>query len=275
MSTDHEDSPSSDEVDDLDIDYSQDDPADLIGAVDFDGLSPTDFEDFCFDLMSAVGFQNVDWRKGTPTPSSPADQGRDIVAEHAHADVDGFGYTQRWFVDCKHYTSKGVPPDALTSTMAWAESERPDVVLFVLSGFLTNGAKNWLQNYESNNNPRFRIRYWELPQLRNLLANHQDVAFKHNVGLSTLRRVSDILEKESELTDRLWYGRKPPLSSPWWDDKGVDKELMARSLKAVEDRVGKEILDRDVSNDFYWAHLLGEASALRWVLGDDLGNGDS
>lgn len=36
-----------------------------LGAVRFDGLSPTDFEEFCYDLMPAAGFTNVDWRKGT------------------------------------------------------------------------------------------------------------------------------------------------------------------------------------------------------------------
>jgi hypothetical protein len=39
----------------------------MLGAVRFDGLSSTDFEELCFDLISETGFVNVDWRKGTPT----------------------------------------------------------------------------------------------------------------------------------------------------------------------------------------------------------------
>ena len=38
----------------------------MLGAIRFDGLSSTDFEEFCFDLMSETGFVNFDWRKGTP-----------------------------------------------------------------------------------------------------------------------------------------------------------------------------------------------------------------
>jgi hypothetical protein len=42
------------------VQFPDPDPSDLIGAVSFDGLSPTDFEDFCFDLVCAAGFTNVD-----------------------------------------------------------------------------------------------------------------------------------------------------------------------------------------------------------------------
>jgi len=35
-----------------------------LGSLDFEGLSPTDFEEFCFDFMAESGFSNVDWRKG-------------------------------------------------------------------------------------------------------------------------------------------------------------------------------------------------------------------
>lgn len=86
----------------------------LLGAVSFAGLSATDFEEFCFDLMSEAGFVNVDWRKGTPKGSSPSDRGRDIVAQLERRDVDDHQYLETWFVDCKHYT-RGVPRTRRTS----------------------------------------------------------------------------------------------------------------------------------------------------------------
>lgn len=39
----------------------------------FDGLSSPRFEEFCFDLLHASGFVNLDWRKGTGLATSPAD----------------------------------------------------------------------------------------------------------------------------------------------------------------------------------------------------------
>lgn len=240
-----------------------------LGSLDFAGLSPTGFEEFCFDLMGASGLSNVDWRKGTPLASSPSDRGRDIVARKAMTDVDGHEYEEQWFIDCKHY-KRGVPPEALQGTVAWANAERPAVVLFIASGYLTNGAKDWIANYERTNRPSFRIRVWEKPQLLRLVEKNLDLAFKHDVGTSTLRRVSEILEEESKLSDRLWYGRKPKDEDvdlyDWPDDI---KAGMLAAKRRVEEQFGVEELATDVESDWAWGYLSGRISAVRWVLGDD------
>lgn len=246
-----------------------------LGDLNFEPLSSTDFEEFAFDLMSVNGFTNVDWRKGTPLGSSPSDRGRDIVATRTMRDVDGYEHLERWFVDCKHY-KRGVPPDALQNTLAWANAERPDVVLFIASGYLTNGAKDWIERNRQTSNPPYRVRTWEKPQLLKLVSNHLDVAFKHDVGTSELRRVSDILKLEDEMHLRLWYGRKP-------HDDDVDNYDWSEDLKAgmiaakrrVEEQYGIDKLEADVSSDWNWGYLSGHVSALRWVLGDDLDMTDS
>lgn len=246
-----------------------------LGSLDFDGLSPTDFEEFCFDLMSESGFSNVDWRKGTPLSSSPSDRGRDIVARKTLTDIDGHEYEERWFVDCKHY-KRGVPPDALQGTLAWANADRPAVVLFIASGYLTNGAKDWIAEYERTNRPPFRIRVWEKPQLLKLVEKHLDLAFKHDVGTSTLRRVSEILAAESELTERLWYGRKPRAEDLAANDWSEDIKAAVREGKRMaEKEYGVDVLEKDVASDWDWGYLSGRASAIRWVLGDDWHNLDS
>jgi hypothetical protein len=240
-----------------------------LGAVHFGGLSPTEFEEFCFDLLSEVGFVNVDWRKGTPRASSPADRGRDIVAYLERADIDGHRYMETWFVDCKHY-ERGVPPEALQGATTWAQAERPSTVLFIASGYLTNGAKDWIADYERSR-PPFRIRVWEMPQLRRLLVHHMDVAFNHDVQTSTLRRVSEILTAQSELTDKLWYGRSSPPDADLtdWDPKIVAG--MRAAQRRMQEQYGIEELLSHVASDFEWGMLSGKVSALRvrWVLGDD------
>lgn len=257
----------------LDLTESGDDA--ILGSLDFEGLSPTDFEEFCFDLMSEIGFSNVDWRKGTPLASSPSDRGRDIVARKALRDIDGHEFEERWFVDCKHY-KRGVPPDALEGTLAWASAQRPAVVLFIVSGYLTNGAKDWIADYQRGNQPPFRIRVWERPQLLRLVEKNLDLAFRHDVGTSTLRRVSEILRAESEFMDRLWYGRKPTdedLKEMDWTD-----DIKARVLagkRHMEEQYGVDALAKDVESDWAWGYLSGRISALRWVLGDDWHNLDS
>lgn len=251
-----------------DDDLLPEDPAEmLLGAVKFDALSPTDFEEFCFDLMSETGFVNVDWRKGTPKDSSPADRGRDIVAHLERRDVDGHTYLETWFVDCKHYT-RGVPPEALQGTIAWATAEQPDTVLFVASGYFTNGAKDWISSF-TETRPRFRVRTWEMPQLRRLLADRMDLAFKHEVETSALRRVSEIIAVEHELFERLWYGRSAAAVS---DERpeGYSADIWKTALLAarrIERQYGVEALRKDTETQFDWGMLSGKISAIRWVLG--------
>jgi hypothetical protein len=83
-----------------------------MSRIHFTNLTCVGFEEFCFDLLRRVGFSNLDWRKGTPKSSSPADSGRDIVAYQRREDVDGSHFFDVWFVDCKHYR-KAVPPTDL------------------------------------------------------------------------------------------------------------------------------------------------------------------
>jgi len=245
-----------------------------LGVVRFDGLSPTDFEEFCFDLLSEIGFINVDWRKGTPLKASPSDRGRDIVAYLEREDVDGHRYMESWFVDCKHY-ERGVPPEALQGTITWAQAERPSTVLFMVSGYLTNAAKDWIAGYEQTK-PPFRLRAWEMPQIRRLLVKHIDVAFNHDVHVSTLRRVSDILAIESELTDKLWYGRKPGHDSPPPDNWTPEQVKGVRAAQhRMEEQYGINELMSHVASDFDWGMLSGKISAIRWVLGDEWDNLDS
>jgi hypothetical protein len=216
--------------------------------------------------MSECGFVNVDWRKGTPKDASPADGGRDIVAELEREDVDGHRYRETWFVDCKHY-ERGVPPSALDGTVAWAQAERPATVLYIASGYLSNPSKDWIAKFVDQNRPPFRIRTWEMPQLRRLLADHLDVAFRHDVQTETLRRVSDILAAETELFDRLWYGRKPHDDHipEDWDPEIVKGMLEAK--RRVEEEYGQDLLDADVASEWAWGYLSGKIAAVRWVLG--------
>ncbi len=147
----------------------------------FEHLTDVEFEEFCFDLLHELGFMNIDWRKGTNLNSSPSDRGRDIVCQHTRTDVDETFSLETWFVDCKHYR-KGVPPEALQGLLTWAEAKRPDHVLVVTSGFLSNPTKDYLQDYKDNRRPPFRIRYWERPKLEKLTSGKDNLVKKFRLA---------------------------------------------------------------------------------------------
>jgi hypothetical protein len=236
----------------------------------FNSLSATDFEEFCCDLLEEIGFVNIDWRKGTGKKTSPSDSGRDIVAHLQRTDIDRTKRQEKWFVDCKHYKA-GIPAKDLHNLLAWAEAERPDVALFILSNFLTNSAKDYLEAYKRNNRPPFEIKYWERPKLQSLTGGHRDLLLMHGLLKSTLRRESEIAKAESEFFERVWYYRH----MIWMErvKAGRDKTSpeVVKMAKAAARKVRKEFgpsIGRYM-NDFEWGFLQGKFSALRWVLGEE------
>lgn len=230
-------------------------------------MDETDFEQFCFGLLDELGFVNIDWRKGTPLKSSPADRGRDIVAQLERTDIDGAKHLETWFVDCKHY-EKGVPPEKLQGLLAWAQAERPHTALVVCSGFLSNAAKDYLDDYERNNRPPFRIKHWERPALERLTSDRDD--FLARWLLTGMRSQSEILEAEQEFFDRVWHdrhlvGRMKHESG----EKPMREDIYTMALEAAERVKARRPDIRPVESDFEWGMWNGKLSALRWVLGDE------
>jgi hypothetical protein len=256
---------------DITEDAIEDDSPRQFGKISFENLDETDFEEFCHDLLMELGFVNVDWRKGTPKNASPADRGRDLVAQLERDDPDSHKYQETWFIDAKHY-KRGVPPEALQGLMAWAEAEGPDVVVVVTSGFLSNPAKDWLEAYRRNRNPPFRIRRWEKPTLARMLAEHQGLMDRHGIIADEVRTLADIMAAEYEYFEKVWYvrklildemierGEREPLSPEM-------RESIRESMKAIEDRHGPENVGP--WDDWEWGYVNGKLAALRWVLGSE------
>jgi hypothetical protein len=243
-------------------------PKKHLSLENIDFLDETEFEEFCFELLREVGFVNIDWRKGTALSTSPADRGRDIVAQHERTDIDGTKHVETWFVDCKRY-KKGVPPEKLQTLLAWANAERPHVALFMVSGFLSNAAKDYLADYERNNRPPFRIKYWERPSLERMATGHEDLVRRFLFDVS--RNDSEILVAEEEFFDRIWYQRHLAWMQRVEAGESTHSPQLLRqaeeAAQKVRNRWGEENLGP--YDDFEWGMINGKLSALRWVLGSE------
>ncbi len=147
----------------------------------FDRLTPTEFESFCYDLLPELGFHDVDWRKGTPLPHSPSDRGRDLVATLRIQEIRGSVSEQKWFVECKHM-KKGVPPEKLQNGLTWARAEKPDKLVFALSGFLSNNAKDYLEKFVATEKPSFKIEWWEGPKLTEFALGTPKLLRRYRLG---------------------------------------------------------------------------------------------
>ena len=240
-----------------------------IQSLPFKKLNSTEFEEFCHDLLYKLGYLNIDWRKGTGKKGSPADSGRDLVFQQERNELDGTKCFETWFADCKHYT-KGVPPKELQNLLTWAEAKRPDVVLFIISSFLTNPAKDYLEHYKNNRKPPFKIKYWERPILEKLSYKNKTLLRKFNLIDSPLRSIKNILKIEEQFTDMIWYDRHQLLNQMVKKGHPVNPDIWKGALKSakmVEKKYGKKNLGPH--DDFEWGMINGKLSAIRWVLGDE------
>ncbi|EPS1224425.1 restriction endonuclease [Burkholderia cenocepacia] len=153
--------------------------------IDFRKVTPSQFEELCYDLVSRSGFYALKWRRGG------ADSGRDIEATlRLHNAVVGT-IEERWFFECKHYTSGGVPPDDLTSKIAWADAEQPDHLVFFMSSYPTNPARDWLKKIEVQKS--YRLHVVEEKDLKDLLLAFPDLVEKYFASaiVRLLRSIQD------------------------------------------------------------------------------------
>jgi len=109
-----------------------------VEEIDFGTLSPTRFEELCYDLLEELGFQNLRWRQGG------GDSGRDIQGTKRVVTALVNPFDELWFFECKRYHS-GVAPAQLNSKIAWADAEKPKHLVFFVSSYITNSARDWLQ----------------------------------------------------------------------------------------------------------------------------------
>lgn len=146
----------------------------------FEKLTPTRFEEFCYDLLHELGFKKISWRKGSSGEGSTNDQGRDIECVFETVDPDGEIRPHRWFVECKHH-SRAIAPEHLQPAVAWAQANRPDVLLVACSGFVSNPTKEMLEKLGQS--PQFpKVRIWENKDLERLCFPRQQILVKYEIG---------------------------------------------------------------------------------------------
>lgn len=177
--------------------------------ISLEQLSPRDFERLCFELLMQYGFNELTWRQGG------ADSGRDIEGSLVFSNHISPIKT-RWFFECKHYTSTGVPPAELSSKLVWADAEQPDYLVLFVSSYITTAARTWLDGIRSQKpyeiivieGPEFKSRLLQYPKLieqffslngaERLLKDVKDHWLKYKIEPSyeVLREIAEKIDPE-------------------------------------------------------------------------------
>lgn len=134
--------------------------------IDWSSLTASDFEQFCAELLSLNGFENIEWYgKGG------GDKGRDIVATKADSPLPGVRRFRSWVVQCRRYTKKAITKSELADLLAAAREHKPDVVLLILTATLSSDLRDWLKSIAPDY--AFEIYTWEERDLEQEVRRHR------------------------------------------------------------------------------------------------------
>lgn len=165
--------------------------------IDFNQLTPDQFEELCFELIIKHGFTSITWRQGG------ADNGRDIEADFSISNGMLGTFSEKFFFECKKY-EKGVPPAELYSKIAWADAEKPQHIVFLISSYLTNNAREWIEKIKRDR--FYKIHVIEGKTLSRILVQHDDIISKYFIKNKFINLLDETISKWilHNLTPNFW-----------------------------------------------------------------------
>jgi tetratricopeptide (TPR) repeat protein len=173
-------------------------------------LSPEEFEELCYDIISSLGYVNLDWRKGG------GDKGKDITAEKHELKAGIETITEKWYFQCKRYSS-GISVTDISSAIDWAIADKANFLVFMSNSHLTNGCKEFVdqKNKEGKTqilqftDKKFQSLLFRFPQIISSYFPNEKVPDQNKVGqahgvfeitLKNPKLAREITEKISKIT---------------------------------------------------------------------------
>ena len=102
---------------------------------DFSKITPEQFEQFCYHLLSEIGFTNLEWygRGG-------GDRGLDIVGTKTLEPLPGQRREEQWVVQCERYIQARLQKSELSTTFTFAREHHPDSLLLIAAAGISTNA---------------------------------------------------------------------------------------------------------------------------------------
>jgi hypothetical protein len=144
-----------------------------MSSVKLKNLSPTDFENFIFDLMVLKGLRNVRWR----TPG--ADGGRDVEADEVHTDIANTQVVHKWYIECKRYKSS-VDWPTIFSKISYAESHGANYLLMCTSAKFTPVAISEVEKWNLRRGS-VQVRLWPGHEIEHQIKPFFDLRAKYGI----------------------------------------------------------------------------------------------
>ena len=137
-------------------------------------LTPNEFENLTYDLLCMLGLKNAVWR----TPG--ADGGRDIEGIVATTDFSGQVSQQKWYVECKRYSSS-IDWPTIYEKIAYADVQQADYMLLSTNNNPSPACESKISEW---NLQRYRVvvRVWRGYDITRILEQFPHVRSKFNIG---------------------------------------------------------------------------------------------
>jgi len=158
----------------------------------FTDLTPMEFENFAFDVLSAAGVQNLVWR--TPGP----DGGRDIEGTVRVVDFAGFAHEQVWYFECKRYSSSLDWP-LVHGKIAYADAHDADYLLIVTNSSPSPNCETQIARWNKKRR-RPLVRFWRGYELSGLADSFPAIAAKYGLRIAPPPKLTEFLEFASEIS---------------------------------------------------------------------------
>ncbi|MCK1970052.1 restriction endonuclease [Franconibacter sp. IITDAS19] len=198
-------------------------------------LSPTKFENLTFDVVTALGLRNSVWR----TPGS--DLGRDIEGDYFISDLSGQYQKQRWYIECKRYTSS-VDWPTIWNKISYAETHVADILLFVTSSSLSPQAIDQIRLWNKANKKPL-IRFWGAVDLCAKLNLHPQIAKKYGLKPEIDSNI-EIFAPSIDLLLRITNSLSPEI--------GEVSQAKLWLLHSFSELISQRILDANTGYGFYF-----------------------
>jgi len=134
-------------------------------------LTADEFERLIFCLISETeGYENPEWL----TNINAADRGRDLSVTRVYADPLAGVLRQRVIIQCKHWLSKSINFDEVSSSkekMKLWEPPRVDVHVIATTGRFTTDAIQFVEKHNQSDSG-MRIEMWPDSHIERILATH-------------------------------------------------------------------------------------------------------
>ena len=154
--------------------------------MEFTALSPQQFENLTFDLLQAAGLKGLVWR--TPGP----DGGRDIEGLYTAIDFSSYYYIQRWYIECKRYSSS-IDWPTVWNKIAYADGRKANFLLLVTNSNPSPACETEIENWNSTHSSVL-VRVWRGYELEHILLNYPFVAAKYGLIDTVERRELSLRE---------------------------------------------------------------------------------